>query len=100
MGFFVALFVNSILLSVPIGATLGVLFAIRPFDGERRVHPNSVMPGLVTATVCDEWHTFVQNKEGQNYTREFLLAGDLFLDFGIDSCTHGILRMPSITWSL
>ena len=66
MAFLVGVFVNAILVSIPIGATLGVLFAIRPFEGERSDFLRS--SGLVTQTFCDEFHTFLQNNDGQSYT--------------------------------
>jgi hypothetical protein len=71
MAFLLGILVNSILISIPIGATLGVLFKIHPFEAEYR--PLEKIPGLITETICNEFHAFVQNNQGQSYTCEYLI---------------------------
>ncbi|KAI9783336.1 MAG: hypothetical protein M1839_003870 [Geoglossum umbratile] len=67
MGFLVGLIVNVVLLSVPIGSTLGALFRIRPFENERKPE-EKVHNARVTKSFCNEFHEFAQNKIGLNYT--------------------------------
>lgn len=69
MGFFVGLIVNFVLITVPIGASLGTLFAVRPFQNERKAAEvgdqwNQVLKG----SICEEFHEFVLNTRGNNYT--------------------------------
>ena len=67
MGFIIGLIVNVVLLSIPIGSTLGTLFGIRPFENDRQPVAKDLNT-LVTNSFCDEFHAFAQNKIGQNYT--------------------------------
>jgi hypothetical protein len=69
MGFLVGLIVNVVLLSIPIGSTLGPLFRIRPFENERKPEKKD-HNALVMKSFCNEFHEFAQNKIGLNYTRE------------------------------
>jgi hypothetical protein len=69
MGFIIGLIVNGILLSIPIGATLGTLFGIRPFENEREPILQDLNQIVITS-LCDEFHEFAQNKNGFNYTCE------------------------------
>jgi hypothetical protein len=69
MGLLIGLIVNSILLSIPIGGSLGALFAIRPFRNEIVPEPVDYNHIIVTS-ICSEFHEFVQNKMGLNYTGE------------------------------
>ncbi len=69
MGFLVGLIVNVVLLSIPIGSTLGPLFRIRPFENERKPEEKD-HNALVMKSFCNEFHEFVQNKIGLNYTSE------------------------------
>jgi hypothetical protein len=74
MGFLVGLLVNIVLLSIPIGSTLGTLFKIRPFENERKPEDKpeeKAHNALLTELLCVEFHEFAQNKFGVNYTREF-----------------------------
>jgi hypothetical protein len=70
MAFLIGLLVNAILLSIPIGASLGTMIAIRPFRNERvpeTVNENTILE----ISFCDATHTFhefSQNKNGVNYT--------------------------------
>lgn len=69
MGFFVGLIVNTVLVTVPIGASLGTLFAIRPFQNERKLPENVIdYNEILTGSICGEFHEFAQNKQGNNYT--------------------------------
>jgi hypothetical protein len=67
MGLLIGLIVNAVLLSIPIGGTLGTLFRIRPFRNEIIPEPKDVNHIIVTS-VCNEFHEFAQNKIGVNYT--------------------------------
>lgn len=69
MGFLAGLVVNIVLLSIPIGSTLGTLFRIRPFENERKPEERD-LNALVVKSLCDEFHEFAQNKIGLNYTSE------------------------------
>jgi hypothetical protein len=69
MALLVGLIVNAVLLSIPIGATLGALFGIRPFENERPPEEKD-LNALVIQSFCDEFHEFAQNKIGQNFTCE------------------------------
>lgn len=69
MAFLIGLIVNLILLSIPIGATLGTLFGIRPFENERQPEEKD-LNALVIQSFCNEFYEFAQNKIGQNYTGE------------------------------
>jgi hypothetical protein len=69
MGFFVGLVVNIVLLSIPIGSTLGTLFGIRPFKNERKPEEKD-LNALVMKSLCDEFHEFAQNTIGLNYISE------------------------------
>jgi hypothetical protein len=72
MSFFIGMIVNAILLSIPIGASLGTMIAIKPFRNER-VKPPAEMNAIFETTYCDsshEFHQFAQNKNGVNYTSE------------------------------
>jgi hypothetical protein len=69
MGFLVGLIVNVVLLSIPIGSTLGSLFGIRPFENERKPEEKD-HNALVMKSFCNEFHEFAQNKIGLNYTSE------------------------------
>lgn len=79
MSFFIGMIVNAILLSIPIGASLGTMIAIKPFRNER-VKPPVEQNAIFETTYCDsshEFHQFAQNKNGVNYTinsNEFLTA--------------------------
>ncbi len=81
MAFLIGILVNSILISIPIGATLGTLFGIRPFEGDRA--PIPVAPAandtLLVQSLCDEFHFFAQNKIGQNFTGELSNMRCLFI---------------------
>jgi hypothetical protein len=69
MGFIVGLIVNAVLLSIPLAGTLGTLFGIRPFRND--IAPITVdLDALVTKSLCDVFHEFAQNKNGQNFTGE------------------------------
>lgn len=67
MGFLVGLIVNVVLLSIPIGSTLGPLFRIRPFENERKLEEKDYN-ALVMKSFCNKFHEFAQNKIGVNYT--------------------------------
>jgi hypothetical protein len=73
MAFLIGLLVNAILLSIPIGASLGTMIAIRPFRNERvpeTVNENTILE----ISFCDATHTFhefSQNKNGVNYTSKW-----------------------------
>lgn len=69
MGLFIGLIVNVVLLSIPIGGTLGTLFAIRPFQSERKPIEKE-LNSVITKSFCNEFHEFAQNKNGQNFTGE------------------------------
>jgi hypothetical protein len=69
MGLIIALIVNLALLSVPLGSSLGALFAIRPFRNEIVREPES-QNNILPVAKCGEFHEFVQNKNGLNYTGE------------------------------
>ncbi|KAH8759145.1 concanavalin A-like lectin/glucanase domain-containing protein [Hyaloscypha finlandica] len=81
MSFFIGMIVNAILLSIPIGASLGTMIVIKPFRNER-VKPPAEMNAIFQTTFCDsshEFHQFAQNKNGVNYTinsNEFLPAAE------------------------
>jgi len=76
MGFFVGVFVNAFMVAIPIGATLGVLFKLHPFHADRKVVVET--SGIITQTSCDEFHTFLQNKQGLNYTCKSILLMDIY----------------------
>jgi hypothetical protein len=69
MGLIIALIVNLALLSVPIGSSLGALFAIRPFRNEIIREPEA-QNNIIPIAKCGEFHEFIQNKNGLNYTGE------------------------------
>ena len=69
MGLLIGLIVNAFLLSIPLGASLGTLFWIRPFRNEIIPEPKD-FNHILTTTICDEFHEFAQNKMGLNYTCE------------------------------
>ncbi|KAH7025064.1 concanavalin A-like lectin/glucanase domain-containing protein [Microdochium trichocladiopsis] len=70
MGFFVGLIVNAVLIGVPIGASLGTLFGVRPFQNERKVAPTDPerFDHILTGSICGEFHEFALNRLGNNYT--------------------------------
>lgn len=83
MSFLIGLIVNGILLSIPIGASLGTMLAIRPFRNEI-VPLTTAENAIVQTSFCDDSHTFhqfSQNKAGVNYTGEWgrssILAGHI-----------------------
>jgi hypothetical protein len=67
------LIVNAILLSIPIGASLGTMIAIKPFRNEI-VPITKEQNAIIQMSFCDDTHTFhqfAQNKNGVNYTSEW-----------------------------
>ncbi|KAJ1322976.1 xyloglucan-specific endo-beta-1,4-glucanase [Microdochium nivale] len=109
MGFFVGLIVNTVLITVPIGASLGTLFAIRPFQNERKLAENVIdYNEILTGSMCGEFHEFAQNKQGNNYTinsNEILKAADSVLCTTITKYENGTYPTAattpdfSFTWS-
>ncbi|KXJ86554.1 concanavalin A-like lectin/glucanase domain-containing protein [Microdochium bolleyi] len=101
MGFFVGLIVNTVLVLVPIGASLGTLFAVRPFQGERRVAQTVVdYNQILKGSLCGEFHEFAQNKKGNNYTinsNEILKAEDSVLCTTITKLQNGTYPTASTT---
>jgi len=67
MGLIIGLIVNSVLLSIPLGGSLGALFAIRPFRDE--IVPIKVDTNhIIETSICSgDFHLFAQNKNGLNY---------------------------------
>jgi hypothetical protein len=73
MAFLIGLLVNAILLSIPIGASLGTMIAIRPFRNDR-VPLTESQNAILEMTFCDASHTFhqfSQNKNGVNFTSKW-----------------------------
>lgn len=73
MSFLIGLIVNGILLSIPIGASLGTMLAIRPFRNEI-VPLTTAENAIVETSFCDSthsFHQFAQNKNGVNFTGEW-----------------------------
>jgi hypothetical protein len=89
MGLLIGLIVNSILLSIPIGSSLGALFAIRPFRNEIVPEPVDYNHIIVTS-ICGEFHEFTENKMGLNYTGELWDMDALYILFGM--LKHLVLR--------
>lgn len=71
MGLLLGLIVNALLLSIPIGSTLGTLFKLRPFRNDIIQQPKDHNHIIVTSA-CEEFHEFAQNKIGVNYTGQLL----------------------------
>lgn len=107
MGFIIGTIVNFILLSIPIGASLGTLLAIRPFRGDRE-SPKVDLNGFVTTALCNPFHQFAQNKNGQNFT---VNSNEVLPEDGSKLCmtmvtfenntyaTNGTAPDVSFTWS-
>lgn len=73
MSFFIGMIVNAILLSIPIGASLGTMLAIKPFRNEIVQRPKD-NNAIIQTSFCDdthEFHQFSQNKNGVNFTSEW-----------------------------
>jgi hypothetical protein len=73
MAFLIGLLVNAILLSIPIGASLGTMIAIRPFR-DQIVPETTAQDAILEMSFCDATHTFhkfSQNKNGVNYTSKW-----------------------------
>ncbi len=73
MAFLIGLLVNAILLSIPIGASLGTMIVIRPFRNER-VPLTESQNAILEMSFCDASHTFhqfAQNKNGVNFTSKW-----------------------------
>jgi len=73
MSFFIGIIVNAILLSIPIGASLGTMIAIKPFRND--IVPIATLnDAIIQMTYCDathEFHAFAENKNGVNFTGEW-----------------------------
>jgi hypothetical protein len=69
MGFIKAQIINFVLLAIPIGTTLAVLFGIRPFQDQRRIAVPDADAVFVNSE-CSRFNFFTQNRNGQNYTSE------------------------------
>jgi len=70
MSFFIGMIVNAALLSIPIGASLGTMIAIKPFRDD--IVPIATLnDAIIQMTYCDATHTFhafAENKNGVNFT--------------------------------
>jgi hypothetical protein len=73
MSFFIGMIVNAALLSIPIGASLGTMIAIKPFRDD--IVPIATLnDAIIQMTYCDATHTFhafAENKNGVNFTSEW-----------------------------
>lgn len=87
MGFLAGLIVNAVLLSIPIGSTLGSLFGIRPFENEREPEEKD-HNAVVMKSFCNEFHEFAQNKIGLNYTGELWDMIPLSIWQGMSASCH------------
>jgi hypothetical protein len=95
MAFLIGLLVNAILLSIPIGASLGTMIVIRPFRNER-VPLTESQNAILEMSFCDDSHTFhqfSQNKNGVNFTSKW---GRASLQLGSRKAT---IRRSNITTS-
>lgn len=100
MGFLVGLIVNVVLLSIPIGSTLGSLFRIRPFENQRKPEEKD-NNALVMKSLCNEFHEFAQNKIGLNYTGELWDMIPLSIWLGVSSimsCIYIMMPLFCLYW--
>lgn len=73
MSFFIGMIVNAALLSIPIGASLGTMLAIKPFRNDI-VPLETLNDAIIQMTYCDathDFHAFSENKNGVNFTSEW-----------------------------
>ena len=101
MGLLIGLIVNAVLLSIPIGGTLGTLFGIRPFRNEIVPLPRDFNHVLATSA-CNEFHEFAQNKMGLNFTGELWVTIPLSFwlgRFGIISYIYIIMHIFCLPWT-